>query len=409
MATLTSVITGSLKAQGLRAGCPPLSFNLRQEDHSVSFISHPFNASVRGRRALERATGHSVTTSGRRSLIVCRVVGAPLRFSSPSPVGLWYGKKSSSSLSPTTDQLIKLYKDNNIQKMWLCCDTPHDAQDIVENISSDGEANIQVVLYIPTPEVRKIAETPVPPAANEWIQLIANYQSVINYVCLGDVDQMNTNDITMIGTAMDRIPSTSKVSTMLDVNIILGSYDPKKCPSTYRFLDKFNKLLREVFNRLAGTSAPLFVKIFPYFAIPDNIDEESIGLDNYLLEKLARPYMPCDQLKYKYVFDAMVDSISCAIDAMHFSNVDISVVSGWPTAGSKKEATIENAQKYNKNLLRYVKEAEATPRKTKCIDHFIFSMVDEEQLPPDSFDWSHFGTFTLSWNNKTFPRTQMDC
>ena len=124
--------------------------------------------------------------------------------------------------------------------------------------------------------------------------------------------------------------------------------------------------------------------------------------NNYLLEESACPYMYDDQtnLEYKYVFDAMVDSIRVAKTAMDASNVDISVVSGWPTADSK-EASIENALEYNKNYVRHVNED--TPWKTTRKDHFIFSMLDEDLLPPNVlYDWKHFGTFTLL-KNETFP------
>ena len=112
--------------------------------------------------------------------------------------------------------------------MWLCCDTPQDGQDILQSINSDGEANIKVVLYIRTPEVMKICDKP---KENKWIQLITDYQAVISYVCLGNVCEMNDNDIPALGRAMDIIHAINaispiKVSTLVDVNFIFGSYDP---------------------------------------------------------------------------------------------------------------------------------------------------------------------------------------
>ncbi|XXG59740.1 hypothetical protein AAC387_Pa04g1769 [Persea americana] len=330
--------------------------------------------------------------------------GALLR-SSPT-VGLRYGNRA--SFLPTTDQLIHLYQVYEIEKMWLYCGIPQDVQvlEILQYIYNHKEANIRVFLYIPTQEVGKIAD-----GAPEWIQLIAKYQRVISHVCLGNVGDENEIPDRIV-FAMDRINSINaiiKVSIIIDVNIIFGKYDPTQCPSLYTYSERFSNLLSQVFERLANTSTPLFVKTFPYFAIGNNISTGRIGLDNYLLKNCARPYMICDQNthKYKYVFDAMVDSIACANKAMDFSNVDISVVSGWPTAGSN-EATIQNAQKYNNNFLRHVNED--TPMKTKRVDHFIFSVLDEDLLNPNdvsAWKWKHFGAFTL-WKNETFPPTDVE-
>ncbi|XXG59751.1 hypothetical protein AAC387_Pa04g1778 [Persea americana] len=306
----------------------------------------------------------------------------------PSPVGLWYGNTGTSRILPTADQLIELYRVNHIKKMWLCCPTPRDGEDILKSINTKND--IEVVLYIPATEVPKIAR-----GAHDWIQLITAFQTVITYVCLGEVADQDNNYMTTIVPAMDQIHSINPISpikgsTLVDVNVIFGAYEPKKSPSSYTFHEKFKKVLREVFTRLGGFRTPLFVKTLPYYAIHDNIVMRRIGLDNYLLKECASSYMHDEKanLDYKYVFDAMVDSISCAINAMGFSNVDISVVSGWPTAGST-DATIENARTYNNHLLRHVNED--TPRKTKRIDHFIFGLLDGD-----------FATFTL-WKNKTFP------
>ncbi|KAJ8618136.1 hypothetical protein MRB53_014322 [Persea americana] len=402
MATLTSVITGSLKAQGLRAGCPPLSFNLRQEGHSVSFISHPFNASVSGRRALKRATGTSVTTSGRRTLVVCRGGGRE------ADVGLCFGRMSSHV--PTAPETLQLYKSTGISKMMLC-QTDDKIIPLLQLLCKDKNASsqLQVVLCIDFKDLSTLAYKE---NAKLWFDnYILPFQNVISHVVVGDVIGYDAFSLSVFQQATDNIrgllpPATNiKLSFLANVRFLLGdAYYADTLPSTASLTEVSSNLL----NYLATlypppASIPLFLQIMPFFISANPNRVQPIPLCNYLLQQNAPSYMSDGQYSYLQVYDAMLDGICCALHGGRFGSVENYVVSGWPTAGRPAagdgiDPSIENAKTYNGNLAGHG----VTPRGNIPSTNFIYSLVDEDKLGTPVEEFKHFGSF-IPWKIMTFP------
>ncbi|KAJ0536116.1 putative glucan endo-1,3-beta-D-glucosidase [Helianthus annuus] len=69
-------------------------------------------------------------------------------------------------------------------------------------------------------------------------------------------------------------------------------------------------------------------------------------------------------VKYMNMFDAQVDAVRAALNAMAFNDVEIVVAeTGWPYKGGDDEAgaTVENAKAYNGNLVAHLRSMVGTP------------------------------------------------
>lgn len=220
------------------------------------------------------------------------------------------------------------------------------------------------------------------------------YGSVISCVCVGDAGSMSEDKLNDLWTVMDSIIELNyskysiQVSTSVDVSILKDNYSPTKRPSKFKFKYKYKDLfIQHIFPHLNSTNTSLFVTIFHH----KHMKTPKIGPANYLLEPGAPTFLSehlqffMFKYNYKYVYDAMVDSIHCAILDCRFRKVDISVLSGWPTGGHT-DFTVENAKKYTGNLGSHVK----TPRAhVEC--NCICSLLNEDKKDTSNEEFKHFG------------------
>lgn len=295
--------------------------------------------------------------------------------------------------------------------MWLN-DEQALAPALRELLQAMTATNVEVVLQIPQ---SKIVELVDPVRAREWINAyIEPYIRIIRYVCVGHVrGEMQREELSNLWKVMDNIIralipiSTSiKVSTCVDVSILQdrsnSSYSPTTPPSQFKIQPNVIGPLREIFNHLKVTSTPIFTTIFHYVYIRDREYQTNIGLPNYLLDPTANSYLqdPDGALDYKYVYDAMVDSIYCAMRSWGFGMVPICVLSGWPTAGGDSvhpnAFTIDNARKYQERLALRVRTLRT---EVKC--NYILSLLDEDTSTGDE-ESKHLGTFVPLFTPK-FP------
>ncbi|CAL0328048.1 unnamed protein product [Lupinus luteus] len=83
------------------------------------------------------------------------------------------------------------------------------------------------------------------------------------------------------------------------------------------------------------------------------------------------------------MFDAMVDAIYYCIEASNFNNIPIVVTeTGWPSFGGRNEldATLENAETYNNNLIMRVLNDSGPPSRQKItINTYIYELFDEDK------------------------------
>lgn len=106
---------------------------------------------------------------------------------------------------------------------------------------------------------------------------------------------------------------------------------------------------------------------------------------------------------YNQVYDAMIDSIFAAMEDAKHKNVEMYVLTGWPTKGVLSEASFSSAKTFNKNLASRV--SKFTPKQNRPVATFIYTLSNEdmhEKTKDEEF--KNLGTF-LPWKRSTFPKS----
>ncbi|KAI3910680.1 hypothetical protein MKW92_004281 [Papaver armeniacum] len=139
-----------------------------------------------------------------------------------------------------------------------------------------------------------------------------------------------------------------KVSTLLPSSIILDSFPPSQAPS-----------LTDVI--------PLDYALFrPLTPSKDAVDSNT-------------------HLHYTNVFDSVIDATYFAMAYLNITNVPIVVTeSGWPSRGdaSEPDATIDNANTYNSNLIRHVLNNTGTPMHPGvAVSTYLYELYNEDMRP----------------------------
>lgn len=104
-------------------------------------------------------------------------------------------------------------------------------------------------------------------------------------------------------------------------------------------------------------------------------------------------------LHYTNVFDAVVDAAYFAMAYLNMTNVPIVVLeSGWPRKGDSTEpdATVDNANTYNSNLIRHVLNNTGTPKRPGVgVSTYIYELYDED-LRPGAISEKYWGLFDVN-------------
>ncbi|KAK9066678.1 hypothetical protein SSX86_014001 [Deinandra increscens subsp. villosa] len=170
-----------------------------------------------------------------------------------------------------------------------------------------------------------------------------------------------------------------KVSTVHAMTV-LGQSEP---PSAGRFDPGVVDLLKGLleFNKESGS--PFMINPYPYFAYQTDPRPETLAF--CLFQPNAGRPDSGTNIKYMNMFDAQVDAVRSALNAMAFTDVEIVVAeTGWPYKGDVAEAgaTVENAKAYNGNLVTHLRSMAGTPLMPgKAIDTYLFALYDEDLKP----------------------------
>ncbi|WVZ15155.1 hypothetical protein V8G54_012721 [Vigna mungo] len=170
-----------------------------------------------------------------------------------------------------------------------------------------------------------------------------------------------------------------KVSTPHSSFIILDSFPPSQA-----FFNKtWDPVMVPLLNFLQSTGSYLMLNVYPYydFMQPNAV----IPLDYALFRPLPPNKEAIDSntnLHYTNVFDAVVDAAYFAMSYLNFTKIPIIVTeSGWPSKGdsSEPDATTDNANTYNSNLIRHVLNNSGTPKQPGIsVSTYIYELYNED-------------------------------
>ncbi|CAN4124152.1 unnamed protein product [Withania somnifera] len=171
------------------------------------------------------------------------------------------------------------------------------------------------------------------------------------------------------------LASQIKISTPHSSSIILDSFPPSQA----FFNRSWDTVVIPLLNFLQFTGSYLMLNVYPYYDFM-----KSNAVDSNTL------------LHYTNVFDAVVDAAYFAMAYLNFTNIPITVTeSGWPSKGdsSESDATLDNANTYNSNLIKHVLNSTGTPKHPGiAVSTYVYELYNED-LRPGSISEKNWGLF----------------
>ncbi|KAJ4750838.1 hypothetical protein LUZ62_085243 [Rhynchospora pubera] len=291
------------------------------------------------------------------------------------------------SAMPSATQVVALLKSQNIHHVRL-----YDAD--ASLLAALANTGIRVVVSVPNEQLLAIGSSNATAAA--WVarNVAAHFPTVnISAIAVGsEVLTSMPNAAPLLLPAMRFLQSALvasnldkfvKVSTPHSSSIILDSFPPSQA----FFNRSLDPILSPLLRFLQSTSSPLFLNVYPYY---DYMQSNGvIPLDYALFRALPPNKEAVDAntlLHYTNVFDAVVDAAYFAMEYLNVTHVPVVVLeSGWPHKGdpsTEPDATTDNADTYNSNLIRHVINSTGTPKHPGiAVPTYIYELYDEDQRP----------------------------
>ncbi|CAL9207628.1 unnamed protein product [Musa hybrid cultivar] len=307
-------------------------------------------------------------------------------------VGINYGQIANNLPSPTS--VVKLLQSINISRVKL-----YDADPKV--LTAFGNSSIDFIIAIGNENILNMTD---PTKAQEWLkQNVQPYlhQTQITCVTVGN-EVLTTSDTVLMENLLPAMQSVHQALVALgldkQVNIssahsvaILGNSYP---PSSGSFREDLAEYIHPLVNFHSEINSPFLINAYPFFAYKGNPD--GISLEYVLFQDNPGVTDPNTNLTYDNMLYAQIDSVYAAIKAMGHTDIDVAISeTGWPSKGDPDEtgATLENAAKYNRNLLRRIAMNQGTPMKpTVPINVHVFALFNED-LKPGATSERNYGLF----------------
>ncbi|KAE8125876.1 hypothetical protein FH972_020645 [Carpinus fangiana] len=172
-----------------------------------------------------------------------------------------------------------------------------------------------------------------------------------------------------------------KVTTSHSFNVMKTSYPP----SAGAFKQDLMQHITEILEFHVQTASPFCVNIYPYFAYKAN--PQKIPLAYAVFEPNSGFLDPNTSVQYDNMFLAQIDAVYSALSLLGYEELSVCVAeTGWPSKGDADEAgaTIDNAAKYNGNLMKMNINDE--------VDVYIFALFNENMKPGPTSE-RNFGLF----------------
>lgn len=312
---------------------------------------------------------------------------------SQSFIGVNYGQVADNLPPPSST--ASLLKSTSIGKVRL-----YGADGAI--IKALANTGIGIVIGAANGEIPALASDPN--SATQWINsnVLPYYPSSnITLITVGN-EVMTTMDqglISQLLPAMRNVQNALnsvslggkvKVSTVHSMAVLTRS-DP---PSSGLFNPMFQNALRGLLEFQKDTGSPFAINPYPFFAYQSDSRPETLAF--CLFQPNSGRVDSGNGIKYMNMFDAQVDAVRSALNAMGFKNNEIMVAeTGWAYSGDSNEVgpSVENARAYNGNLIAHLRSMVGTPLMPgKSVDTYIFALYDED-LKPGPASERAFGLF----------------
>ncbi|CAO2815059.1 unnamed protein product [Amaranthus hypochondriacus] len=296
---------------------------------------------------------------------------------------------------PPPEATAKLLKTTSFSKVRLYGADPT----IIKALANTG---IGIVIGAANGDIPALASDPS--HATQWVNsnVLAYYPaSKIILITVGNevVLSGDQNLISQLVPAMQNIQDALnaaqlggkiKVSTV-HAMAVLGQSDP---PSSGAFNSAYTDIMKQLLDFQRQNDSPLTINPYPFFAYQSDPRPETLAF--CLFQPNAGRVDPGTNIKYMNMFDAQVDAVRSALNAMGYKDIEIVVAeTGWPYHGDSNEIgpSMQNAKAFNGGLISHLRSMVGTPLMPgKSIDTYIFALYDEDLKPGPTSERS-FGLF----------------
>ncbi|XP_074567758.1 glucan endo-1,3-beta-glucosidase 7-like [Curcuma longa] len=312
---------------------------------------------------------------------------------SQSVIGVNYGQVADNL--PPLSVTVNLLQSTTISKLRI-----YGADAAV--IQSFAGTSISLVIGVSNADVASLASDPN--AAAGWAAAnVFPYvnSSSISIVTVGN-EALNSGDSSLASNLLPAMQnllyalsaSTSvsavKVSTVHTMDVLSQS-DP---PSSGAFHPDLVDTLKGILGFLRDSGSPFMINPYPYFAYRSDPRPETLAF--CLFQSNPGRLDAGSKLTYSNMFDAQVDAVRSAVNALGFPEVEIVVAeTGWPYKGDPDEvgATVDNAKAFVGNLVAHLRSLVGTPLMPgRSVDTFLFALYDEDLKPGPTSERS-FGLY----------------
>ncbi|KAI3755889.1 hypothetical protein L1987_55698 [Smallanthus sonchifolius] len=293
-------------------------------------------------------------------------------------IGVNYGRIADNLPDPT--KVVQLLQSNAIDRIKI-----FDTESTVLKALSGSK--IAVTVCLPNEQLKSAAADQA--FTDNWVQsnILPYYPStIIDAIAVGNevfVDPNNTTDFLVpamknVHASLVKIKININVSSPIALSALATSY-PSSSGSFKS--DLVEPVMKPMLSFLKETGSYLMVNVYPFFAYGANTD--TISLDYALLRENTGVKDPKTGIVYKSLFEAQIDAVYAAMDALQFSDVKLVVSeTGWPSKGDSDEigAGEDNAAQYNGNLVRRVITGGGSPlRPNDPLVVYLFALFNENQ------------------------------
>ncbi|XP_044504809.1 glucan endo-1,3-beta-glucosidase 4-like [Mangifera indica] len=287
---------------------------------------------------------------------------------------------------PSALDVVAILKANQITHVRLYDADSH----MLKALANSG---IEVIVGVTNEEVLGIGETPPPAAA--WINKnVASYMPSTNITAIAVGSEILTTAPNIAPVLVSAMNNLHKALVASDLNFQVKISTPHNMdvipkpfpPSTATFNSLWNSTIYQILQFLKNTNSYYMLNAYPYYGYTKG--NGIFPIDYALFQPLPSVEQIVDPntlFHYSSMFDAMVDATYYAINAYNLSGIPVVVSeSGWPWRGGANEpdATLENAETYNNNLIKRVLNDSGPPSQTSMpINTYIYELFNEDKRP----------------------------
>ncbi|XP_073287701.1 glucan endo-1,3-beta-glucosidase 3-like isoform X1 [Primulina huaijiensis] len=358
----------------------PLAFSLSK---AIFLVPFSLGSCDRGKRFdFWSSRGRN---TGKRFMGLLLLVLLFLVSASSADEGAFIGVNIGTALSdmPNPTQVVALLKVQQIRHIRL-----YDADRAM--LLALANTGIRVTISVPNDELLGIGQSNA--SAANWVSrnVLAHVPATnITGIAVGsevlstlpNAAPILVSAIKFIYSALvaSNLDSQIKVSTPHSSSIILDSFPPSQA----FFNRSWDPVMVPLLKFLQSSGSYLMLNVYPYY---DYMQSNGVIPLDYALFRPLSPTKeavdPNTLLHYTNVFDAVVDAAYFAMSYQNFTNIPIVVTeTGWPSKGdsSEPDATLENANTYNSNLIRHVLNSTGTPKHPGiAVSSYIYELYNED-------------------------------